>query len=44
MYEAPKMTEVGSVRDLTLGEGVWGRDDSFSFLGFTVHYGTNPSS
>ena len=40
MYEAPKMTEVGSVRDLTLGGAGLGRDDSF----FWFHWGVDPSS
>ncbi len=30
-YESPQLTEVGSVKDLTLGEGVWGNDDTFVF-------------
>ncbi|MGH1561885.1 lasso RiPP family leader peptide-containing protein [Mumia sp. DW29H23] len=37
-YEAPKLTEVGSVRDLTLGQGLDGNDDQFLF--FT--WGENP--
>jgi hypothetical protein len=30
-YEPPKLTVVGSVRDLTLGEGLFGSDDTFVF-------------
>ena len=30
-YESPTLTQVGSVRDLTLGEGILGSDDSFVF-------------
>lgn len=29
--ESPRLTEVGSVTDLTLGEGWSGRDDTFVF-------------
>lgn len=39
MYTAPTITEVGSVRDLTLGEGWRGRDDSVTFFGITFNYG-----
>jgi len=28
-YESPQLTEVGSVKDLTLGEGWRGNDDTF---------------
>lgn len=28
-YEAPKLTEVGSVKDLTLGSASWGFNDSW---------------
>jgi hypothetical protein len=38
MYDAPRITEVGSVRDLTLAEGSKGNDDRFLF--FT--WGTDP--
>jgi len=31
-YEAPKLVEVGSVRDLTLAEGRDGHDDRFLFF------------
>lgn len=41
MYEAPRITEVGSVRDLTLAQGWAGKDDKFLFF-FT--YGTDPVS
>ncbi|WP_156252160.1 lasso RiPP family leader peptide-containing protein [Pseudactinotalea terrae] len=37
MYEAPTMTEVGSVRDLTLGEGWAGNDDTLLYF---IRYGT----
>ena len=30
-YESPELAEVGSVRDLTLGSGFWGNDDTFVF-------------
>ena len=30
-YEPPKLTEVGSVRGLTMGEGIFGNDDTFVF-------------
>lgn len=30
-YEPPHLTAVGSVKDLTLGEGIWGSDDTFVF-------------
>jgi hypothetical protein len=30
-YEPPRLTTVGSVKELTLGEGLWGNDDSFVF-------------
>lgn len=30
-YEPPKMTAVGSVRGLTMGEGLFGNDDTFVF-------------
>ncbi|HEU5035705.1 MAG TPA: lasso RiPP family leader peptide-containing protein [Nocardioides sp.] len=30
-YESPTLTKVGSVRDLTLGEGILGSDDNFVF-------------
>lgn len=32
MYEAPQITEVGSVRDLTLAQGGRGNDDRFLFF------------
>lgn len=38
MYESPSITEVGSVRDLTLAQGLTGNDDRF--LWFT--WGTDP--
>jgi hypothetical protein len=30
-YEPPTLTVVGSVRDLTMGDGLWGHDDTFVF-------------
>jgi hypothetical protein len=30
-YEPPKLTSVGSVRGLTMGEGIFGHDDSLVF-------------
>jgi hypothetical protein len=39
-YDAPKLDEIGSVADVTRGEGLKGDDDSF--LWFT--YGTDPTS
>jgi hypothetical protein len=30
-YEPPKLTAVGSVRGLTMGEGIFGNDDTFVF-------------
>lgn len=30
-YVSPQLTEVGSVRDLTLGDGFRGNDDTFVF-------------
>ncbi|CAM3429976.1 lasso RiPP family leader peptide-containing protein [Occultella glacieicola] len=41
MYESPMIQEVGSVRDLTLGEGWAGSDDTFLYF---IRYGTDPSS
>ena len=38
MYDAPRITEVGSVRDLTLAEGLDGKDDKWLFF----RYGTDP--
>lgn len=40
MYEAPTITEAGSVRDLTLAEGLWGNDDKSKYL--HIPYGTDP--
>jgi len=40
-YESPTLTEVGSVRGLTLGEGVKGNDDTLFWF---IRYGTNPDS
>ena len=43
LYESPQLTEVGSVKDLTLGEGFWGNDDTFVFTiwghQISIHYG-----
>ena len=30
-YEPPKLTTVGSVRGLTMGQGIFGHDDTFVF-------------
>ena len=30
-YESPTLTAVGSVRGLTMGQGIWGHDDNFVF-------------
>lgn len=38
-YEAPQLTVVGSVKDLTLGDGWGGNDDTFVFWGYPIHYG-----
>lgn len=38
-YEAPSITEVGTVRELTLAQGLSGNDDQFLF--FT--WGTDPT-
>lgn len=42
-YESPQLTEVGSVKDLTLGEGIRGNDDTFVFSiwghQFSISYG-----
>jgi len=37
-YEAPTITTVGSVADVTLAQGIKGNDDTFLFF----HYGTDP--
>lgn len=39
-YEAPRLTTVGSLAELTLGEGVRGHDD---VLFWFIRYGTNPT-
>jgi hypothetical protein len=44
LYESPQLTVVGSVKGLTLGAGVRGKDDTFVFTSpwgyeITVHYG-----
>jgi hypothetical protein len=42
-YEAPRLTTVGSVKDLTLGQGLWGSDDTFVLhigrFEIPIHYG-----
>lgn len=47
-YEAPTITELGSVADFTRGDGFTGNHDSFSFTiwGHEINfsYGTPPSS
>ena len=40
-YESPTLMEVGSVRELMLGEGWQGNDDTLLYF---IRYGTNPSS
>lgn len=35
-YEAPKLTAVGSLKDLTLGRGIRGNDDSLIFFGHVI--------
>jgi hypothetical protein len=45
-YESPKLTPVGSVRGLTMGQGILGNDDSFVFhigsitIGFPYGHGS----
>ncbi|HET6939551.1 MAG TPA: lasso RiPP family leader peptide-containing protein [Nocardioides sp.] len=45
-YEPPKLTAIGSVRGLTMGEGIFGHDDSFVFhwgpitIGFDYGHGS----
>jgi hypothetical protein len=45
MYEAPRITEVGSLKDVTLAEGWDGYDDHLVFMDGHLHlfYGTNHS-
>ena len=43
-YEAPTLDEIGSVADVTRGEGLQGSDDSFQWFIFKIDYGTDPSS
>lgn len=44
-YEPPALSEVGSLRELTLGKGFWGDDDTLIKIGrFEITYGTDPSS
>lgn len=42
-YEAPRLTAVGSVKDLTLGQGWAGSDDTFVVqvgrFTFSIEYG-----
>lgn len=40
-YEPPHLTTVGSVRDLTLGRGLWGGDDTFVFTWGPFHIETS---
>lgn len=40
-YEAPRLTTVGSLKDLTLGKGLRGDDDSFVFFGFEITWGVS---
>lgn len=43
-YVSPTLTKVGTVRDLTLGEGLLGSDDTFVFtwgpFDIEIPYGT----
>jgi hypothetical protein len=39
-YESPELKRLGSVKDLTLGEGFKGNDDTFLFF---FHYGIDYS-
>lgn len=34
-YDTPRLDEVGTVRDLTLGLGDWGNDDDSKWFPFT---------
>ena len=44
MYEAPTITEVGSVRDLTLAQGWAGSDDKIVWRGQVIFgWGTDVS-
>lgn len=40
-YEAPRLTAVGSLKDLTLGRGLRGNDDSFVFFGIEITWGVS---
>ena len=40
-YEAPEVTEIGSVHEITLTEKVVGLDDGFTFQGASI--GTSPN-
>lgn len=44
-YEPPELTAVGSVRDLTMGDGIFGHDDTFVFhwgpFEIPIPYGNN---
>ena len=44
-YEPPELTAVGSVRDLTMGDGIFGHDDTFVFhwgpFDIPIHWGNN---
>jgi hypothetical protein len=45
LYEAPTITEIGTVAELTQGDGWRGNHDSRTFFGVvTVHYGQPPTS
>ncbi len=41
-YEAPMLTEVGSVQDLTLAWGGTGTDDKFMMFGVNFAVGDDP--
>jgi hypothetical protein len=37
-YESPELKRLGSVKDLTLGEGLKGSDDTFLFFHYGIDY------
>jgi hypothetical protein len=43
-YQAPQLTEIGSIRNVTRGSTADNGQDSFSFFGFTIPVpgGSNP--
>lgn len=42
-YEAPTISEMGSVSEVTQGNGWRGNHDRISFFGVTVTWGQNPN-